>query len=186
MQREPPQLRRRRSRRPAPGRATRADLVQVGEAGDRILVAPAGALPRALWASSVAEAAKLPHRRDRKAEEPERDQGAERQQPHHHRGRGPLRLPAEPADDPAVGSISDCTSRAVARAALRRAANPCRPEARSRMRISRGSTCRRSGDTACSASTAPRSACRVGVRDSRRPAAPAQSQARSRRSWPRP
>ncbi len=86
-----------------------------------------------------------------------------------------------------LASISDCTSRSAAGASSSNR-SPLRPEARSSRRISFGSTCARSGETACSASMAPRSAWRCSAfRDSRRPAAPARSRARSRRrSRPRP
>src|SRR3954469_5825821 len=48
------------------------------------------------------EAAELPHRQSREAEHTERDQGCKWQQPHDHGGCRPLRLPAEPPDDPPI------------------------------------------------------------------------------------
>ena len=76
--------------------------VQVGQAGDRILIGEPLYLTGAL-AEQLVQPAQLPHRQQREAEQPERDQGAERQQALDHLGRGPLRLPGEPADDPALG-----------------------------------------------------------------------------------
>ena len=76
--------------------------VQIGQAGDRILIGQPLHLAGALRQQLV-EPAQLPHREQREGEQSERDQAAERQQPLGHRGRGPLRLPTEPADDPALG-----------------------------------------------------------------------------------
>jgi hypothetical protein len=76
--------------------------VQVRQAGDRVLVGEPLHLARALGQQLV-EPAQLPHRQQCETEQPECNQATERQQPRDHRGRGPLRLPGEPAGDAAVG-----------------------------------------------------------------------------------
>ncbi len=158
------------------------DFMMVGQTGERVLVHEPVHLPLAAG-QQEAEPVELPHGEPRETDQAERDGAGERQQAKDERGGGPLRLPAEPADDAAIGARHRLDFAAVSgRLGVEFQALEARAPFQNEDELADR---RGTGPATPTATPRPRRAAPADARprNNRLPAAPARSRARRTQRW---